>query len=58
MGGMGGLYANDQGYLSYGTELLWALRPSCGLSLSLTGATRPRNSLSAPALALGIFTKR
>lgn len=58
MGGMGGLYANDQGFLAYGTELLWAPRPSCGISFSLTGAARLRNSLSAPALSLGIFTRR
>lgn len=41
IGGIGGLYTNDQGFLAYGTELLWAPWPSCGISNSLTAAAPP-----------------
>lgn len=54
----GGLFANDQSYLTYGPELSYLINQGLGISASIEGATRAKNVLSAPAFSLGIFMKR
>ncbi len=54
-GGMGGLYANNQRYLSYGAEVIVGVAGPLGVSFGVDGGTRLRNSLSAPAFSFGIF---
>ncbi len=56
-GGTGGLYANNQRYLVYGLELAYLFTPNLGLSVSVEGATRGQNILSAPAFHTGVFLK-
>ena len=58
LGGMGGLYANNQQYLSYGLELSYTRRDAYGLSLGAEGATLAENVLAAPVFSLGVFLKR
>ena len=57
-GGMGGLYANNQSFLTYGPELIYAITQNMGLSLSAAGASRVKNALSEPVYAFGVFMKR
>ena len=57
-GGMGGLYANNQSYTTYGPELIYSIDERAGISLSAAGATRVKNALSAPVFSLGVFLKR
>ncbi|NKB65882.1 MAG: hypothetical protein GKR89_02360 [Candidatus Latescibacteria bacterium] len=57
-GGMGGLYANNQSYLTFGPELIVALGEDAGLSLSAAHTARAENALEAPVLAVGFFLKR
>ena len=54
-GGTGGLYANNQRYLTYGAELAYMFTQKFGLSFSIEGATRGQNILSAPAYQTGLF---
>ena len=54
-GGTGGLYANNQRYIAYGVELAYMLTSNLGASLSIEGATRGQNILSAPAYQTGLF---
>ena len=58
MGGMGGLSANNQSYISYGTELAFSITSNVGISFSVEGAFRGENILSAPAYSTGIYLKR
>ena len=57
-GGMGGLYANNQSFLTYGPELIYSLDERTGVSLSAMGAARVHNALAAPVFSLGFFMKR
>jgi protein XagA len=57
-GGMGGLYANDQSFLSLGPELVYNVGARSGISLSAVHTLRVRNGLEAPVFSLGVFTKR
>ena len=56
-GGTGGLYANNQRYLVYGIELAYLFTPQLGIAVSVEGATRGQNILSAPAYHTGLFLK-
>ena len=56
-GGMGGLYANNKRYLSYGPELVYSVDTRMGLSLSALRSARTRNALVAPAFSLSLFYK-
>ena len=56
-GGMGGLYANNQSFMSYGPELIFALGDRIGLSLGAAGASRVQNALSEPVYSFGVFLK-
>jgi hypothetical protein len=58
MGGMGGLYANNQRYLAFGPAVFYNLYKSLGIGGRVEGATRVQNALSAPALVFGVFLKR
>lgn len=58
VGGMGGLFANNQSYLSYGPEITYNLNRVFGISAGIEGATRGENVLSAPAFSLGLFLKK
>jgi hypothetical protein len=58
LGGMGGLFANNQQYLAYGMELRYTRREAMGVALGVEGATLAENVLSAPAFHLGLFVKR
>lgn len=53
-GGMGGLYANNQRYFSYGPELSVLLTNAVGLTAGVDGAARGQNVLAAPMYSLGI----
>lgn len=57
-GGMGGLYANNQSYMTYGPELIYNLDDRTGISLSAAGTARVQNALVAPVFSLGFFLKR
>ena len=54
-GGTGGLFANDQSYLTYGGHLGWHITESFGLSAGITSAFYTRNTLSAPEFTVGFF---
>ena len=56
-GGMGGLYANNQSFLSYGPELIYALNERLGMSLGAAGASRVQNALSEPVFSFAVFLK-
>jgi hypothetical protein len=57
-GGMGGLFANNQSYLSYGPEISYLIIRAVGLSAAIEGATRGENVLSAPAYSIGVILRR
>ena len=57
-GGMGGLYANDQSFVTYGPELIYDLGNGAGVSLSAADSARARNALQAPVYSAGFFIKR
>ena len=57
-GGMGGLFANNQRYTTYGPELIYAPNERYGVSLSALSAVRLRNVLSAPTFSVGVFVRR
>lgn len=57
-GGTGGLYASDQGYLSYGPELIYAWNGDFAVSASVLTASRMRNVLAAPSFSVGLSTQR
>lgn len=56
-GGTGGLYGNNQRYLLYALELAYAPMERYGVSVSVAGATRGQNILSAPAFSAGVFLR-
>lgn len=58
LGGMVGLFANDQSYLSYGPELVYSVDRTFGVSVGIEGATRGENVLSAVAFSLGFSVNR
>jgi hypothetical protein len=55
LGGMGGLYANNQRYLAYGPEIIYRIRKNFGITAGVEGASRAQNVLSAPAFSFGVF---
>lgn len=57
-GGAGGLYANNQRYLSYGPQVAWALDEGWSLSIGAMSAIRLRNALAATSFAVGLATRR
>ncbi len=57
-GGTGGLYGNNQRYLVYAFEMAAALSDHVGVSVSVEGATRGQNILSAPAYRAGVYLRR
>jgi hypothetical protein len=54
IGGMNGLYANNQQYLEYGLEGVYQLSDAYGVSLGVDTATRGRNVLSALKYSFGV----
>jgi len=58
VGGMGGLFANNQSYLSYGPEVSYIINETFGISAGIESATRAENVLSAPAFSFGVFVRR
>ena len=54
IGGMNGLYANNQQYLEYGIEGIYLLSSAYGISLAVDTATRGRNVLSALKYSFGV----
>ena len=57
-GGMGGLYANNQSFLTYGPELIYSMDDQLGLAASVVNTTRVKNALSAPVFSFGLFFKK
>lgn len=57
-GGMGGLYANDQSYMTLGPELIYKVWEGFGVSLGAASTMRARNALEAPVWSLGVFIQR
>jgi hypothetical protein len=55
LGGSMGLYANNQRYLAYGFEAIYAVSGNIGFSLGIEGAARGQSILSAPAFSAGVF---
>jgi len=58
VGGMGGLFANNQSYLSYGPEISYIVNQTFGISAGIESATRAENVLSAPAFSFGFFIRK
>ena len=58
VGGMGGLFANNQSYLSYGPEVSYIINETFGISAGIESATRAENVLSASAFSFGVFVRR
>ena len=57
-GGMGGLYANNQSFLTYGPELIYDFSQRVGIALGAANTAREKNALSEPVFSFGIFVKR
>ena len=57
-GGMGGLYANNQSFLTYGPELIYDVSQRMGIAISAANTAREKNALSEPVFAFGVFVKR
>ena len=55
VGGTGGLYASNQRYLVFAFEMAVQMTQKLGFSLSVEGATRGQNVLSAPAYSTGLY---
>lgn len=58
LGGMGGLYANNQSYFAYGPEISFIFNRNFGMLAGMEGAARGENVLSAPAFSFGLFVKK
>jgi len=58
LGGTGGLFANNQRYLSFGPEFNYSVSESLGFTLGIESATRTQSVVSAPAFSFGVFLKR
>lgn len=58
MGGMGGLYANNQRYLSYGPGVFYNFYKGLGINARAAFATHGENVLAKPAYFFGIFLKQ
>jgi hypothetical protein len=56
--GAGGLYGNNLRYLVYALEAALAVGDAWGVSVSVQGATRGQNILSAPGFSAGVFLRR
>lgn len=57
-GGMGGLFANNQSYLTYGPEVSYLLNNNFAVVAGVEGATHAENVLSAPAFSFGFVLRR
>jgi hypothetical protein len=57
IGGMNGIYTNNQSYLELGGEVSYHVTPTYGVSLGAYTATHGRNALSAPKFTVGVFIK-
>lgn len=57
LGGMGGLYANNQRYLNYGPVLNYFINDNIGITAGIVEATSLQNTVSGFAYNLGIFIK-
>ncbi len=58
MGGMGGLFANNQSFLAYGPELVYTMNDKLGISFGVDSAIFAENTLSAAVFSFGLFLKR
>lgn len=58
VGGPIGLFSNDQRYLLYGPEFIYAFRESFGVTAGIEGARREQNILAATAYTVGFFFKQ
>lgn len=57
IGGMNGIYTNNQSFLEFGGEVSYHIAQSYGVSLGAYTATNGRNALSAPKFTAGVFAK-
>jgi len=58
MGGMGGLFANNQSFLAYGPELIYTMNDKLGISIGAETAILTENTLSGLVFSFGLFVKR
>ncbi len=58
LGGTGGLYGNNQQYLTYGGDVMYAFAQGYGVLFGAEGATLAENVLAAPSFRLGVFLRR
>ena len=56
-GGTSGLFANNQEYLIYGSEIAFMFSDSFGISAKGEEIIRGRNIVAAPAYSIGLFLK-
>lgn len=56
-GGTGGLYGNNQRYLSYGPEISYMASRRIGFTAGVDGVAHGKNVLAAPSYTLGIIAK-
>jgi len=56
-GGAGGLFSNNQQYLTYGPEILYNVTDNVGVTAGVNAGTWARNVLSANVYRLGIFIR-
>jgi hypothetical protein len=57
LGGMNGIYTNNQSYLEFGGEVSYHVTQTYGVSVGAYTATLGRNALSAPKFTVGVFIK-
>jgi hypothetical protein len=57
IGGMNGIYTNNQSYLEFGGEVSYHITQAYGVSLGAYTATHGRNALSAPKFTVAVFYK-
>lgn len=58
LGGMGGLFANNQEYLAYGPGVFYTFFHGFGIDARAAFATRGQNVLARPAYFFGVFLKQ
>lgn len=56
-GGAGGLFSNNQQYITYGPELLYSLTDNLGITAGVNSGTWARNVLSANVYRVGIYVQ-
>lgn len=57
-GGMGGLFANNQEYLAYGSGMFYNFYKNIGVNARAAFASRGQNVLARPQFFFGVFLKQ